>query len=59
MSALLYVIALFWFVYFTLATLSACKSYNLSHYPTRAGSAGFVVWVLLAVLPTWFICYLA
>lgn len=59
MSALLYVIALFWFVYFTLATLSACKSYSLTHYPTRAGSAGFVVWVLLAVLPTWFICYLA
>lgn len=59
MSALLYVIALAWFVCFTLRCLNACQSYNVIHYPQRAGAAGFIVWVLVAVLPTWFICYLA
>lgn len=59
MTSLLYVIALVWFACFTLRCLNACQLYNAIHYPRRAGAAGFTVWVLVAVLPAWFICYLA
>lgn len=58
MSIFIAVIAILWFSVFSLCTIKAVDVYNANHL-TKAGGAGFIMWLLLAVLPAAFILQFA
>ena len=52
LDLLAYVVAFVYFVWMSVLVSNACLLYRAQHLGEKAGFAGFVVWVLLAVFPT-------
>lgn len=52
LDILAYAIAIVYFVWMSVLISDACLEYRVRHLGDKAGAAGFIVWVLLAVAPT-------
>lgn len=52
LDILMYAVALLYFCWMSHMVSQACLVYRARHSGEKAGAAGFVVWILLAVFPT-------
>lgn len=57
-SLFIYAIAVLYFCWMSHNVSQACLVYRARHNGEKAGFAGFVIWVCLAVFPTLILVYL-